>query len=246
MAVQIWQNASILAGDFELGCSARNWDGPNASRTVHDTTTLCASGFTTAIAGRMTSTFSADVLTDYAAGTVDPEAFATLGVSQPVSVMPAGKTAGSLAYTWQTIPLEWTQTLANGELATGKISGVGSGVMVRGLVLADSATARTATANLTGQQLGTPSASQAVYAALHVLSASGTTPSCTVKLQSSTTLGGTYTDRITFAAATAPSSQWASLAGAVSGSPTFWRVSLTISGTTPSFSLAVVAGIATP
>lgn len=128
-----------------------------------------------------------------------------------------------------------------GNVAPYEAHGVGSGRLVRGTLMHPAGTARTTTGVGTAYQLGALSATQLMACALHVCSVSGTTPSITVKLRSSSTAGGTYADRITFAAANALSSQLLTVAGAVTD--TWWRVEWTISGTTPSFLFAVAAGI---
>lgn len=113
---------------------------------------------------------------------------------------------------------------------------------IRGVLL-DRRTALTATGTGTGSEAGAILAAQVGYAALHVFSASGTTPSLTVKIQSDDNSGFTSaTDRITFTAATEAGAQWGSVNGAVTD--TYWRAVWTISGTSPSFGFAVFFGIA--
>ena len=131
-----------------------------------------------------------------------------------------------------------------GGLAMAKVSGkTSTGPIIRGTLMHSGAVARTASGTGTARQLGAVSSSQKVYAALHVLSASGTTPSLTVKVQSDNAVGfPSATDVITFSAATAVGSQWGSTAGALTDD--WWRVSYTISGTSPSFLFAVTIGIA--
>jgi hypothetical protein len=89
------------------------------------------------------------------------------------------------------------------------------------------------------------SASQKMYAALHVRSVSGTNPTLDVVVQSDTVGFPSATSRITFSQATATTNrhQFSSVAGAITDD--YWRVSYTIGGTgTPTFSFAVTVGIA--
>jgi hypothetical protein len=110
-------------------------------------------------------------------------------------------------------------------------------------VLLHPPTARSTTANGTAVAQAGPGAGRTLYAALHVLSASGTTPSLTVKVQSDDAVGfPSATDRITFSAANAAGWQWGSVAGDFS-TETHLRVTWTITGTTPSFTFAVAAFI---
>lgn len=113
---------------------------------------------------------------------------------------------------------------------------------IRGTILHPE-TARTATGTGTGRQLGAVSATQTVFGSLHVVAASGTLPTLDVVVQSDD--ANTFlspTTRLTFSQATGLTAQFQSAAGAVTD--TWWRVSYTIAGTTPSFTFIAVVGIA--
>lgn len=115
------------------------------------------------------------------------------------------------------------------------------GPLVRGVVMHNAT--RTATGNASAQQLGAlAAAANILHAALHVLEVSGTSPALTVKIQSDDNSGFTTpTDRITFTVANGVTSEWKNVAGPITDD--WWRVTYTISGTSPSFKFAVVAGI---
>ncbi|OFW37654.1 MAG: hypothetical protein A3J29_06165 [Acidobacteria bacterium RIFCSPLOWO2_12_FULL_67_14b] len=104
---------------------------------------------------------------------------------------------------------------------------------------------KTATANGTAIQLGTLDAGETMYAALHVISASGTSPTLDVVIASDNAEGfPSGVTRITFAQKTAAGSEWTSLAGAVA-TDDWWRAQWTIGGTdTPTFDIVVAVGIA--
>jgi hypothetical protein len=103
--------------------------------------------------------------------------------------------------------------------------------------------ARTVTANGAVLTMTGPLATQRIYAGLHITAASGASPTLDCKIQSATTGGfGSPTDRITFTQATVPGWQFLSLAGAVTDG--FWRAVFTIAGGSPSFTCAVVLGVA--
>ena len=113
--------------------------------------------------------------------------------------------------------------------------------IAEGLVTQASTTAITATGNTTPQQVGAPIAGRTVYASIHALTVTGTTPSATFQLASSATLGGAYTARGSAGAAiTAAGGQLLSVAGPFTDA--FWRLNVTVTGTTPVF--AVLAAIA--
>lgn len=129
-----------------------------------------------------------------------------------------------------------------GDVATFDLSLQGDTALVPGQVLAPLA-ARTTTGNSSVLTMTGPTASQRVYAALHITAASGTTPSVTTTIQSSTVVGMTSpTTRFTFSAATGIGWQFAApVAGAITDG--FWRATFTITGTTPSFTAAVLLGV---
>jgi hypothetical protein len=82
-----------------------------------------------------------------------------------------------------------------------------------------------------------------MYAALHVLSVAGTTPSITARVESS--VDNTFsapTTRLTFTAANAVGGQILRTAGTAI-TDTWWRVAWTISGTSPSFLFSSALGI---
>lgn len=241
MAVQAWTGLSVLHGGLQIACNAKSVDAPQVSVTVLDKTALCDT-WVQNIGGVKSVAWSAEVMQDFAALGLDEREYALLGAKAPLSLLPAGSTYGSVAHAMEAVSLAYTPLRAeHGQLAMGVLGGNGSGVAVRGACLHPPATARTSSASGTAIQVGAVSATQRMYGALHVTAASGTTPSLTVKIQSSATEGGSYTDRITFTAATDVTYQWSNVAGAVTD--TWWRVTWTISGTDPSFEFAVVAGI---
>lgn len=132
-----------------------------------------------------------------------------------------------------------------GDMAAVQLEAGGRGGVrpVRGTILHPE-TARTATAVGTGRNLGAVAAGSSVYGALHVTAASGTTPTLDVVVQSDDNSGFTTpTTRLTFTQANGVTGEWKSAAGAITD--TWWRVSYTIGGTSPSFTFAVAVGIAT-
>jgi hypothetical protein len=91
------------------------------------------------------------------------------------------------------------------------------------------------TAGLTGTAIALtgPTATQSLYACLHVTAAAGT--NLVVKVQSDDNGGfSSATDRITFSTMSAVGSQWSSVAGNLS-TETHWRITCTIASGTFSF-----------
>lgn len=178
------------------------------------------------------------------ASKVDDEHWADLGNAIPYSVFPSSAAEASLGYFVQAMRRNYVLLDAVGEVAPWSSEVSSTWPVVRGLSLENPGTPRTATGNGTAVQLGAVPAGKRLYAALHVLSISGSaTPTLTVKVQSDTVGFPSPTDQITFTAATAIGGQIARTAvGAITDD--YYRVSFTISGTTPSFLFLVVAGIA--
>lgn len=242
MAIQFWKDMSILVGAVEMAGHGKN---VNCQTTVAplDTTALSTTGWTTLIGGNKTGTVDLEFMQDVAAGAVDATLWPYLGTSGVPHSLVTASADGSTAYLMQGVPLSYTPIEGEpGSLAMGRISGQSSGSpVVRGQLI-HPATARTSSSTGTAWQTGAVSSTQRVYAALHVLAASGTTPSLTVVVQSDNASNfPSATSRVSFAAKDAVGYEWSSAAGAITDD--WWRVSWTISGTNPSFTFAVTIGI---
>lgn len=243
MAIQAWTDLSILVGGLELAGHGKNVTLATEVAPL-DATNYQSGGWVELTGGNKSGTLSVEFMQDRAADGVDQQMWAMLGASNVPKSLVTPSADGSLAYTMRGMAASYTPFEgAAGELAMGRIEGRNNGGIVRGLLMHPTTTARTSSGSGTARQLGAVAAGKSVYAALHVLSASGTTPSLTVKVQSDD--NGSFTsatDRITFAAADATGDyEWSSAAGAITDD--YWRVTWTISGTTPSFTFGVVVGI---
>tara|TARA_R110002020_G_scaffold2230_4_gene10430 strand:- start:4844 stop:5602 length:759 start_codon:yes stop_codon:yes gene_type:complete len=177
-------------------------------------------------------------------GDASGTAYARVGAAREVfSYAPVGTADGQRSFTIRGVngtytplsgsvgdllPFELTGAAAHSELIRGVVEGVGT---------------KTATANSTGTNLGALSATQSLYAGLHVTAFGGTSPTLDVKIQSDDNSGfSSATDRITFTQNTGSiQAQWGSVNGAVSD--TYWRSVMTIGGSTPTFTLYVTIGI---
>lgn len=208
-----------------------------------DSTTFTSQGFKSVVGGLASHEFAIEGL--WAAGDAaqpDDRLWTDLGTSAAWTAA-VSQTTGSVAYFGNVLSGMHKVGGDIGTIAPFSAKGIGNGRAVRGELLHPASTARTSTGTTTGVQLGALSSTQSMFAAVQVCSVAGTTPTLVVKLQSASTQGGSYTDRITFTSANTVSSQFSSVAGAVTD--TWWRASYTIAGTGPSFLFAVAAGIAT-
>ena len=241
MASNVLTNCQLYVGEFD-------WSGDMRSvRLDYGTETKDATTFgqTTRInkAGLKTVRLLSNGLWSAGTGEIDGELFGVIGTAdKPVSVIPSAGTAGDACYLFRSMRANYTPGAPVGELLEFASEAVASGGdgLVRGTVLFNGTAGSTSTG--TKFQVGAVGATQRLYAALHVFAASGTNPTLTVAVQSDAdSSAGSETARITFTQAIAATSQWSSVAGAITD--TWWRVSYTIGGTNPSFTFAVTVGI---
>lgn len=178
------------------------------------------------------------------ANAVDDVLFGRIGNSNDLfTLAPIAGADGEIAYFGRVTEGSYETFGAVGEMMPFSVAAAGGdSPIVRGTILHPK-TARTATGNGTGRQLGQVAATQKLYAGLHVTAASGTTPSLTVTVQSDDSSSFlSPTTRITFTAATATTFEWATpVAGAITDN--WWRIVYTITGTTPSFTFVAAVGV---
>ncbi len=148
---------------------------------------------------------------------------------------------GDIAYFTKACGFTYSPGAPVGDLYKYQAKGAGSGeVLVRGQMAATGA--KTVTGTGTALNLGAVTAAQKVYAALHVVAASGAAPTLDVIVESDDAQGfATPVTRATFAQQNAISSAFVSAAGPITD--TWWRAKWTIGGGGPSFTVAVVIGI---
>lgn len=237
MAVQIWQDCRLLLAGYDLSgvmnALAIDYGAELQDNTVFTNTTRSRLG------GLKTVTLQHEGFFDGV--DIDAALFSRIGTAGEVMTLaPGSLAAGNRVFTIQSALAEYMPGGAVGEMFAFSVSGESSGPLVRGTVLFNDTA--TATGSGAGQNLGAATSAQRVYAALHVLAASGTSPSLTVRVQSDAdNTFASPVDQITFNAATAIGAQFSSVAGPVTDA--FWRVDYTIAGTSPSFNFVVVLGI---
>lgn len=245
MAIQFWKNMSILEGGVEL---AGHGKSVALETTVNplDKTPLSTTGWVELLGGLKSSTVNFDFMQDHAAADgVDSGFWSSFGNTGTVRSICTAADDGSAAYLMRGINLSYTPISGQvGDLAMGNVSGAtNTGPVVRGKLLHPSSASRTASSTGTGRQLGAVVSGKSMYAALHVISVSGTSPTLDVIVQSDDNAGFTSpTTRITFTQTGTTGAEWGSVAGAVTDD--YWRISYTIGGTdTPTFAFAVTCGL---
>lgn len=170
---------------------------------------------------------------DRATGVLEDQiTLSTIRNTYPITVIPnetGGDAAGDPAQLSRGIIAGYSQIkLTVGSADTADISGSFDSPIARGLVAHPSA-ARTANGTGTAVALAGPTATQKLYACLHVTAFSGFT-NVVFKIQSDDAGGfPSATDRITFATVTGTTSEFASVAGSFS-TETHQRISWTVTG----------------
>lgn len=170
----------------------------------------------------------------------DAEFNAILGTSCPVTISNT-TTVGAIAYLFLGLGGDYQPGASVGELFAFQAGTQSTGIVARGLLMENST--RIVTANGTGQNLGALSATQSLYANLHVPTVSGSSPTLDVIVESDDNSGFTTpTTRATFTQLVAAGSAQKIVTGAVTDN--WWRFKMTIGGSSPSFAIAGSMGIA--
>ena len=171
-------------------------------------------------------------------GEVDDVLFDNLAVlSRPMTVCPENATEGSVAYTFRPLVAQYQFGGQVGDMLAFSVSGEPqTGPLVRATIMQNGSEA--ATADGTARQLGAVASGESMYGALHVFSGTGTLD-VVVESDATNSFAGAETTRITFTQASGVTSEWSSVAGAITD--TWWRVTFTIA--TGPFNFAVVLGV---
>lgn len=242
MALQVLRDCKLIVGKYDFS-SKMNALALNYGAEALDDTTFASGGTKSNTGGLKTVAFQHEGLFDTGVGSVDEVFFGNVGLAeQPVAISPEAGAEGELAYFFKSLQTKYSPNGKVGQLLSFSVGGEAqNSPLVRGIVGHN--TTRTITGVGTAYQLGAVSAVQKLFAALHVLAVSGVTPSLVVKVQSSSNQAFTVpNDRITFTAQNAANAVWATpVVGAITD--TWWRVTWTITGTTPSFQFIVPVGI---
>lgn len=196
-------------------------------------------GFTDVIA-EVSGFFSAEGTT----GNPDTKMFNQLALSNALLTIAAGGgVSGDIAYFFRPTLTEYQPFAGKiSDMAAFKLHGEGAAPLVKGQILLPNA-AKTLTGAGTPYQLGAVSAAKKIYCGVHIFAVSGTLPTLDLVLQSDALVGfGSPADVITFTQKNAIGQDYQTANGPLTDD--WWRISYTIGGTLPSFTLAVVAGIA--
>lgn len=240
MASQILSNHKLFFGGYDMSGDL-NAMALKYGAELKDSTNFASAGWRERKPGLKDVSFAHEGFWDGTVGGIDDTLFADLALaSSPMTIVPASGAEGDVAFTFKAIEAAYSPGAKIGDMLAFSVAGSGDGNLVRGTLVHNSA--ETAGGNGNIFNLGAVSATQKVYAALHVLAISGTTKQFNCKVQSAALVGfGSPTDRIAFSQATAIGAQWGTpVDGAITDA--YWRLVFTLSGVT-SVTFAVVIGI---
>ncbi|MFD9368776.1 hypothetical protein ACFWA6_13880 [Streptomyces sp. NPDC060020] len=236
-------NARLFAVGADL-TGASNKIELTAEHEDKETTNYYSNGYKEVIGGLGSAEVAAEG--QWEAGDsslVDNASWTQLGGVGPWTACPAGAAVGDLAYITQCLTASYALGGSIGDVAPWSGKGASAWPLVRGQIAHPAGTARTSTGVGTAVQLGAVPAGKRLYAALHVLSVAGTTPSITARIESDNAVGfPSATTQLTFTAAAAAGGEALRTTGSAITDDWF-RVAWTISGTTPSFMFATSFGI---
>lgn len=172
-------------------------------------------------------------------GRIDQRMFDDLSTEGPLSFTPT-RGDGDRAYLMRAVRLSYSPGASVGERLDFEASVNARGDLVRGRLLHDAQ--QSASGAGTAVQVGAVGSGEALYAALHVVAASGTAPTLDVTVESDDASGfASPVGRIAFAQATGRTAEFASLAGPIADD--FYRVSFALGGTNPDFTFVVTLGV---
>ena len=242
MAKTVLRNQKIFIGGLALS-DRMNAVALDYKCEPKDATSFddAATGFRTRLAGVKDLAFGADGFVELDAN--DAALFSGVGgAATPIALPLDGDTVGNAAYFFEAIRSGVTLDLQQGELYRFKVMAEGAGDVARGKILHASGAAVSASGNGAAVQLAATDSGERLYAALHVIAASGTTPTLDVKIQSDDASGmSSPTDVVTFTQASATGAE--ALSALPNSADDYYRVSYTVGGTDPSFAFLVVVGI---
>jgi hypothetical protein len=212
-----------------------------------DTTVFTSAGAKTRTGGLVDTVASVDGYVEYGTGLEDDTLFGALAANTHVLTMTPTGADGATTY-FTSILLDDYKT--GGQVGTvlpftASFKGRDQYGPLRGQLLLPKQVLPSGATNGTITQLGAVSATQRVYAVLHVFAVSGTSPTLDVVVKSAAAVGfSSPTTRITFAQQVAAGDVFAVPLGPGAITDQYWRVVATVGGSaTPTVTAAVAVAI---
>lgn len=243
MALQVLLDAKVTMGAFDISGDL------NQVKLSYSADSLENSAFGslahTHVPGPLTIQLHHEGFVQFGATqtTIDGRMDSVLGVVDvPVSVAARGGDLGEEVFFFKALHTKYDRLGDWGQLMKFQVDADASGTdtrLVKGIIFEDGKTARTIAGNTATQVLGAVSATQKVYAQLHLKAFTGT--NVTFTLKSAVTDWGTPTTRATFTTNTTVGAQWiVPVSGPITD--TFWRFEWTVTALT-SMNAILLAGI---
>lgn len=170
-------------------------------------------------------------------GEVEEYIFSEIGSDGIIlTVTPQTQIVGGIAFNMQAIESSLSLFGKLGDVAPFQIGAAGNSIMGKGVLLALPGTSVTATGDTIPVQIAGTAAGKKLKMTLHVLSASGTDRTLSVKLQSDSASGfASASDLVTSKTYTEPGAEYTEVT--LSSEDAHFRLSYTVTGATPSFDL---------
>lgn len=247
MAVLAFTDAEILAGTLRLTGRSNEVD-LNLEGNENDVTTFDSGGWKEVAGGIRSAASSVAGFFDSGpveAGALnfDEQLLAQVGGAQvPLTIAPT-KADGSVAYI---VPIKRGSLSVLGpvgDVAPFSSDMWGDGAVARGALIHPANVLRTAGGTGNGVQLGTVPTGRSLLVALHVLAVTGTTPALTITVQRDDNVGFTTPTTVTtLGPVSAATSSLVAVPGPITPDDRY-RITWTLTGTTPSARFAVAVGI---
>ena len=241
MAAEIITNCKLYFDKYDLS-GQMNALAVDYGAEMQDTTAF-GDGTRVRQGGLKTVSISHEGYWEGGTDNIDDALFASVSQADvPMTICPRTGAEGEIAFALKSILGQYSPGAEVGSVFAFSVSGECSGDgLINGWVLLNAT--KIISGNGSAFNLGAVSSTKKLYAALHVLAVSGSSPTLAVKVQSDDASGmATPLDKITFITATGKGSQWATpITGPIPDS--WWRINYTIGGTSPSFTFVVFVGI---
>ncbi len=238
MTTVVLDDVTILVGDLDIK-SQSNQVRVAAPVEALDKTVF-GNNTRINIGGLEQGDMSAEGFVDYTDGGLDERIFEELGIANdPMTIIPLGEVEGGIGYAMKALLSKYEPGAAVGELMAFTVEASAASSIVRGTIL--QVGTETASGQSTARQIGEVSATQKLYASLHVLSFTGTSLDVVVRSDDNSGMT-TPTTRITFTQATDKTSEWATpVSGAIADD--YWDIDFTIVGGGASIKFIVLVAI---
>jgi hypothetical protein len=244
MAKQIWKNTKVYTGGYDLSGHLNDVTATEDVAEIEATVFGCDAKY--ALLGLPSVTMSMKGYGYTQASPIGPDDIINDQLRVADTVVTICPTTGAIGEPAKFAKSMWMNYMPGGtvgEMYAFTLDGVGQNtVLVPGTVMESSQ--KTSSTTGTARLLGAVSATQKLYAAMHVIAVEGTNPTLDMIVASDDAVGfASAATKITFAQATGLGAQFATpVAGAITD--TYYRCSWTIGGTgTPKFTVVVSVGI---